>query len=204
MPVDELKELGLKLKAARKEKGLTQQELADISHVSTKQIANIERGKMNPSYLILKALAKVVPLSLDSLLAPEISPDDEGANKMKILYMNCPPEMRETLLHQTQGLSENFLRNLKKSKPASENATFLRWLFSFPEESGKQCPRIATAPWRCLLRDTPKPPLNAEFHSAAARSTNAFDHDQLIAGRGLFPFRHHVPPPYLECDPHLP
>ena len=72
MPVDELKELGLKLKAARKEKGLTQQELADISHVSTKQIANIERGKMNPSYLILKALAKVVPLSLDSLLAPEI------------------------------------------------------------------------------------------------------------------------------------
>ena len=73
MPIDELKELGLKLKAARKEKGLTQQELSDISHVSTKQIANIERGKMNPSYLILKALAKVVPLSLDSLLAPEIS-----------------------------------------------------------------------------------------------------------------------------------
>ena len=93
MPIDELKELGLKLKATRKEKGLTQQELSDISHVSTKQIANIERGKMNPSYLILKALAKVVPLSLDSLLAPEISPDDEGANKMKILYMNCPPEM---------------------------------------------------------------------------------------------------------------
>ena len=91
MPIDELKELGLKLKATRKEKGLTQQELSDISHVSTKQIANIERGKMNPSYLILKALAKVVPLSLDSLLAPEISPDDEGANKMKILYMNCPP-----------------------------------------------------------------------------------------------------------------
>lgn len=114
MPIDELKELGLKLKAARKEKGLTQQELSDISHVSTKQIANIERGKMNPSYLILKALAKVVPLSLDSLLAPEISPDDEGANKMKILYMNCQPEMRETLLHQTQGLSEKLTELSRK------------------------------------------------------------------------------------------
>ena len=101
MPIDELKELGLKLKAARKEKGLTQQELSDISHVSTKQIANIERGKMNPSYLILKALAKVVPLSLDSLLAPEI-------------YMNCPPEMRETLLHQTQGLSEELTELSRK------------------------------------------------------------------------------------------
>ena len=106
MPIDELKELGLKLKATRKEKGLTQQELSDISHVSTKQIANIERGKMNPSYLILKAL--------DSLLAPEISPDDEGANKMKILYMNCPPEMRETLLHQTQGLSEELTELSRK------------------------------------------------------------------------------------------
>ena len=113
MPIDELKELGLKLKATRKEKGLTQQELSDISHVSTKQIANIERGKMNPSYLILKALAKVVPLSLDSLLAPEISPDDEGANKMKILYMNCPPEMRETLLHHTRGFTEE-LKELSK------------------------------------------------------------------------------------------
>ena len=113
MPIDELKELGLKLKAARKEKGLTQQELSDISHVSTKQIANIERGKMNPSYLILKALAKVVPLSLDSLLAPEISPDDEGANKMKILYMNCPPEMRETLLQHTRGFTEE-LKELSK------------------------------------------------------------------------------------------
>ena len=112
MPIDELKELGLKLKATRKEKGLTQQELSDISHVSTKQIANIER--MNPSYLILKALAKVVPLSSDSLLAPEISPDDEGANKMKILYMNCPPEMRETLLHQTQGLSEELTELSRK------------------------------------------------------------------------------------------
>ena len=29
-------------------------------------------------------------------------------------------------------------------------------------------------------------PLNTEFHSVAARSANAFDQDQLIAGRGLF------------------
>ena len=55
-----------------------------------------------------------------------------------------------------------------------------------------------------LVEGYPKPPVNAEFHSAAARSTNAFDHDQLIAGRGLFPFRHPVPPPYLEYDPHSP
>ena len=106
MPIDELKELGLKVKAARKSKGLTQQGLADICHVSTKQIANIERGKMNPSFLILKAIAKVLPLSLDSLLVPDITEEDEKTAEMKMLYLNCPPKMRETLLHDTRGGAE--------------------------------------------------------------------------------------------------
>ena len=46
--------------------------------------------------------------------------------------------------------------------------------------------------------------MNAEFHSAAARSANALDHDQLTAARGLFLFRYRVPSPYLRADPHWP
>ena len=61
MPIDDLTALGQKMREARKNKELTQQELSDLSHVSVKQIANIEKGKMNPSYLILRALAKVLP-----------------------------------------------------------------------------------------------------------------------------------------------
>ena len=53
MPIDDLTALGQKMREARKNKELTQQELSDLSHVSVKQIANIEKGKMNPSYLIL-------------------------------------------------------------------------------------------------------------------------------------------------------
>ena len=90
MPIDDLTALGQKMREARKNKELTQQELSDLSHVSVKQIANIEKGKMNPSYLILKALAKVLLISLDSLINPDISPEDEGANQMKIhIVLNC-------------------------------------------------------------------------------------------------------------------
>ncbi len=64
MPIDDLTALGQKMREARKKKDLTQQELADLSHVSVKQISNIEKGKMNPSYLILRALAKVLHISL--------------------------------------------------------------------------------------------------------------------------------------------
>ena len=118
MPIDDLTALGQRMREARKKKDLTLQELSDLSHVSVKQIANIEKGKMNPSYLILKALAKVLPISLDNLINPDVSPEVEGANQMKMLYCSCPSEMRETLLHHMQEtakelteLSEKFETN---------------------------------------------------------------------------------------------
>ena len=89
MPIDDLTALGQKMREARKNKELTQQELSDLSHVSVKQIANIEKGKMNPSYLILRALAKVLHISLDTLINPDISLEDEGVNQMKMLYSSC-------------------------------------------------------------------------------------------------------------------
>ncbi len=50
MPIDDLTALGQKMREARKNKELTQQELSDLSHVSVKQIANIEKGE-NESFL---------------------------------------------------------------------------------------------------------------------------------------------------------
>ena len=91
MPIDDLTALGQKMREARKNKELTQQELSDLSHVSVKQIANIEKGKMNPSYLILRALAKVLHISLDTLINPDISLEDEGVNQMKILFYSYYP-----------------------------------------------------------------------------------------------------------------
>ena len=58
MPIDDLTALGQKMREARKNKELTQQELSDLSHVSVKQIANIEKGKMNPSYLNFESIGK--------------------------------------------------------------------------------------------------------------------------------------------------
>ena len=44
---------------------------------------------------------------------PDLSPDEAGQNEMKLLYMNCPPEMRETLLCHTRGFAEE-LKELSK------------------------------------------------------------------------------------------
>ena len=90
MPIDDLTAFGQKMREARKNKELTQQELSELSQVSVKQIANIEKGKMNPSYLILRALAKVLHISLDTLINPDISLEDEGTNQMKMLFSFIP------------------------------------------------------------------------------------------------------------------
>ena len=53
-----LKELGRRIQKARKEKKLTQQELADLSHVSLKHVQSCERGKKNPSFEVLRELVQ--------------------------------------------------------------------------------------------------------------------------------------------------
>ena len=151
MPIDELTILGDMLRAARKEKNFTQQQLADESHISIKEIADIEKGRRNPSYLIMKTLAKVLHFSLDSLIRPELTPDEAGQNEMKLLYLNCPPEMRETLLSHTRGFAEELKEISKKLE------SFSLWLFLYHQESGKQCPRIAIRLLALLVGDSPSP-----------------------------------------------
>ena len=55
VPMELIKELGRRIQKARKEKGLTQQELADLSHVSLKHVQGCERGVKNPSFEVLRA-----------------------------------------------------------------------------------------------------------------------------------------------------
>ena len=63
---------------------------------------------------------------------------------------------------------------------------FLIGSFHFRVKRGKQCSWIAIRLPALLVEGIPQAPMNAEFHSAAARPMDAFDHDQLTAGRGLF------------------
>ena len=81
------------------------EQLSTLSHVSTKHIANIEKGKMNPSFEILLALSKVLKLSLDSLIFPNMSEEDAACKQLAISYKSCPPAMRRTLLNSTRTLA---------------------------------------------------------------------------------------------------
>ena len=62
--------LGATIRQYRKQRGLTQQELADQTALSATYILQIERGKRNISVLNLLRLANALQISSSSLLQP--------------------------------------------------------------------------------------------------------------------------------------
>lgn len=59
---------GLRLKDIRRRKGLTQEQLSDLSGLSIQFIGEIERGKRNPSLTTLKSIAEAVEMNVADLL----------------------------------------------------------------------------------------------------------------------------------------
>lgn len=105
MPNADAIALGKQIKAVRKAMKMTQEQLALKSNVSVKYIANIENGKQNPSFDILSSILHVLPLSLDSVINPNLSEAERECRELESIYFACPPEMRKTLLDATWSLA---------------------------------------------------------------------------------------------------
>lgn len=62
-------ELGKRLKELRNERGLSQEDFATLSHLDRTYVSGLERGKRNPSFLILLKIAKVFEITLNDLIS---------------------------------------------------------------------------------------------------------------------------------------
>lgn len=68
MKETERKQLGLRIKLLRENKGFTQEEFAEICGASARTISNIERGQSVPDLKTVYAFAKHLSISIDELL----------------------------------------------------------------------------------------------------------------------------------------
>ena len=73
MPEDKFIFLGKRIRSARKECQLTQQELADQSGLAVKTIQDIEKGRKNPTYETLCLLIDRLGVSANTLLLKHFS-----------------------------------------------------------------------------------------------------------------------------------
>ena len=70
--IQELKLLGLRLKKFRLEKKLSQEKLAELVELDRTYISSLERGKRNPSYLILKRLSLILEVTPNSFFQEDV------------------------------------------------------------------------------------------------------------------------------------
>ena len=62
-----LTQLGMRIRYLRKQKGMSQLDLALESDINKNYISDLERGSRNPSLLILERIAKALDVSLENL-----------------------------------------------------------------------------------------------------------------------------------------
>ena len=60
-----------KVKELRAQHGLTQQQLADLVHVSSRTIISIEKGQYSPSLMLSYRMAKVFGVTVEELCCRE-------------------------------------------------------------------------------------------------------------------------------------
>lgn len=85
------KQTGGLLSKLRKERGMTQRELAGVLHVSAQAVSKWERGQGCPDVSLLTALAETFGVSVERLLAGDLSPENaDGGNMKRMKFYVCP------------------------------------------------------------------------------------------------------------------
>lgn len=67
-----LKDLGVRIRIIRKDKGITQVQLAHAIGKDQQSIQRLEKGNINPSYIYLQEIANGLNVSLLELLGQEL------------------------------------------------------------------------------------------------------------------------------------
>lgn len=107
----DFKAIGCRVRDARLEAGLTQQQLGEAAGFSTAYITNIERGKApSASIAVLVNIAISLEVCLDYLIGMPVRSDGES-NKLQSYLMNCTPHQRKFLVDFVDDLYDNIKNN---------------------------------------------------------------------------------------------
>ena len=76
------KEIGRRVRAARKEKGLTQEQASERCDITPSFYGNIERGDKKMSVETLIKISRGLSVSTDQLLFGEVTDEEQGAMRI--------------------------------------------------------------------------------------------------------------------------
>lgn len=109
MPNEVLIRGGARLRALRKERGYTQEQLAELTKLSTRHIAGIEKGEANPSFEVLYTIISVLGTSFDAIFNPAEKKMEAELQEIAGLYRACPEQGRRLILASTRAMAHELL-----------------------------------------------------------------------------------------------
>lgn len=85
------KKIGILIYELRKDKKMTQKQIADLMNISDKTISKWERGLGCPDISLLPELSQILGVSIDQILSGQINLNDlVGGNMNKLKFYVCP------------------------------------------------------------------------------------------------------------------
>ena len=116
----ELKKIGKLIAVKRKEKGLTQEELAEKLGVTNKAVSKWETGRGMPDLAIIQELSKVLGITVSTLLNGEESKEEELVIKLLKIIENLKQYFKQLCFVIIGLLISNIPQILKEEKIIQE------------------------------------------------------------------------------------
>ncbi len=105
--------LGDLVKDKRQRLKLSQNTLAEKSHVSLRTVADIESYNGNPRFETLYLLAQYLNISLDSIILKDKSSADPFLQQIMMELSDCTTEEKELALYALRGLLDGLRKQRK-------------------------------------------------------------------------------------------
>ena len=114
MPNDVLVKGGARLRAVRKERGYTQERLAELTKLSTRHVAGIEKGEANPLFEVLYTIITALGTSFDAIFNPADEQMEREVQEVAGLYRACPEQGRRLILASIRAMAQELMDCSKK------------------------------------------------------------------------------------------
>lgn len=109
MPNEVLVRGGARLRALRKERGYTQEQLAERTKLSTRHIAGIEKGEANPSFEVLYTIISALGTSFDAIFNPAEEQVEREIQEIAGLYQACQEQERRLILVTVRAMTNELM-----------------------------------------------------------------------------------------------
>ncbi|MBE6968188.1 MAG: helix-turn-helix transcriptional regulator [Ruminococcaceae bacterium] len=105
----DLQNIGSRIQRARKRKGLTQSNLAELLQISETHMSKVEHGKSCGSMLLIKKIAVILDVSADwLLLTDDRTTDQKSSDELLQLLDEFTPSQKEQVFKILKQLKSSF------------------------------------------------------------------------------------------------